>query len=360
MKRIGEDLGAGRSRKKRGGPARATTDPKPARNSGTEERPATDLGGGETLLAPARRVLVREAWGTLGDMADAGNVALSVTDRRILFHFVKPGRRHPVDAAILRKELSRRDITSISVDGKLIHLHVDHGSLTVVPSGLSGSSDELVWALGDVPRSNDRFGVGEDLDALRQRFADLPGTHLGVEKSATSRDYRLVHQRSGTVISSYGRTDGGRRRVLQVDGRAHEFLRKGKPGFFAPPCELVELSSRERLLQIDSINFNGVAKGIIKSETHRYTFPVLHARNSSLAKGPMVFPWRSGLMLAIDERGNQMASYRYVHDAKGRRRSIGIVVPPDQPLTVELIAVLSVSAGCGFLKHYFEKPGGGA
>jgi hypothetical protein len=64
-------------------------------------------------------------------------------------------------------------------------------------------------------------------------------------------------------------------------------------------------------------------------------------------------------MLAIDELGNQVASYRYVRDSSGPKRRIEIVVAPDQPLTLDLIALLSVSGGFGFLKKWFESPGGG-
>jgi hypothetical protein len=318
------------------------------------------LGSDETMVVSPRNFAVREAWGTLGALANAQVVAVSVTDKRLLLHQTKPHVPHRVATDVVAGELTRQDIRAVTLDGKLIRFHMDHGGLTLVPWGLGpGAMRNLTQALGDLPVSNSPLRA-EDVVARRAQFPDLPGTHLSLEFVRWSgRDFRLVHQPSGNVLAAYGGAEGSKG-VLDIDGQAHWFVRNGKPGVtFQPPCDLVELLTGQRVLKIDSINFNRSARGIIFSSTHRYTFPVLYAKSSRLKDGTLVFAWRKALMLAIDELGNQVASYRYVKDSSGPKRRIEIVVAPDQPLTLELIALLSVSAGFGYLKKWFESPGGG-
>jgi hypothetical protein len=84
-----------------------------------------------------RPVVVREAWGSVGDMASAGRLALVVTDQRLLFFGSTQSlsrRRGEVRFAIDRRAVGR-----IVMRRSRTQLDVAGGALTIGHTGLLSS-----------------------------------------------------------------------------------------------------------------------------------------------------------------------------------------------------------------------------
>jgi hypothetical protein len=122
--------------------------------------------------------------------------------------------------------------------------------------------------------------------------------------------------------------------------------RKGKRVSFVPgraPCDLLDVPSGERILQVERLPENRRVFGKIQTLSHQYTFPVMGERQ------------RYATMSAVDEEGH--IAFRYREEPgfslnKLLHRDLEIVISPDQDVSLELGCLLAVTRA--FMWFYFN------
>jgi len=170
-------------------------------------------------------------------------------------------------------------------------------------------------------------------------FPDLPGTHAWWTRPSGRSE--LV-KRDGTVLCIANSWVW-----LTVAGRTYEMRSKGKrtTSLVLVPRELVDAVSGEQMLQIEGVNFNVKASGVVQTRLHRYTFPVMGKR-------------RFALMTAVDETGHPVVHFRKAKIPGDRSMSrVEVLIAPDQRITPELACVIGVATP--FLWLYFQSGGSG-
>jgi hypothetical protein len=122
--------------------------------------------------------------------------------------------------------------------------------------------------------------------------------------------------------------------------------RKGKRVSFVPgraPCDLLDVPSGERILQVERIPENRRVFGEIRTLSHQYTFPVQGERQ------------RYATMSAVDEEGHIAFRYREEPGFPFKKmlwRDVEIVISPDEYVSLELVCLLAVTRG--FIWFYFN------
>ncbi|HEY6474286.1 MAG TPA: hypothetical protein VIY26_15440, partial [Acidimicrobiales bacterium] len=348
MERIGDDLGYG-SRRRRGASkavrsaaAAAPVDAPASRDQEIESA----LVSGETVLASAP-FRVREAHGSVGEIATAVNVALVVTDRRLLFFETSGSKKRTGE---LQHELPLRVVDRAITKGTKTEIFVEGGLLTVEGVGLASQQtrQHVLRALGATTRSPSEVAeLRREREAAWRDFADLGGTHLAVRR--TSLSSQSVVTAEGELLCSSRRRGG----ELSIGDRLFVAHQGAKPFKFAkanPPYEVLDASSERRVLYVGSRNYNLRASGVVCSTSHRYTFPVSYSGS----------PWRwlrFPVMSAVDETGRTVALYRKARSQNQRSRGVEVVVDADDTLNDELLLLLATTAP--FLDSFFQRPGGG-
>jgi hypothetical protein len=304
------------------------------------------LDEGETIIAPATNFWIREASGSVGHMANAGRVAVAVTDRRLLcFKVLNLGRKSDV----LSYELPLDGVRHVTRRGRLTEIEVDGGSLTVRGVGRSSRTRQRIF-----DALNAETALPEELESLDRQieetwrsFPDFPGIHMAVRR--ITRHSRELVVRDGEILCVLR----GAGRDLVVGNCIFVARRRGKIfGIFdtaIPPYEVIDASSGELVLEVESRNYDSKASGIARSSSHRYTFPVQHRRR--LPKS------RCAVMSAVDETGRTVALFRRIRIPGQLWRQVEIAVTPGEVLSNELIVLLITTAR--FLATFFEHPGGG-
>jgi hypothetical protein len=347
MDRIGDDLG-GRSRRRRRTSKSVRANDSSTR-SGAPASPSHEselaLAKGETVLGSAP-FFVRESHGSVGDLR--GRVALVVTDRRLLvFRTSGKGR----SASELLRELPRPTVNRVISKGTATEILVEDGGLTIQGSGFASqqSRQDVLRALGATTTSpNEPATQRCEREAAWRSFAELPGAHLAVRSMLLSS--RDVVTAEGELLCSSRRRGcdlfiGDRHFVVHMGGKKLRLLSA------MPPYELLDASSGQRVLYLDSRNWNLVASGLVHSPSHRYTFPVSYNKSR-------LWWLRFPVMSAVDETGKTVARYRRARPQDPGWKRVEIVVDAEESLNDELVLLLTTTAN--FLDSFFEKPRGGA
>jgi hypothetical protein len=204
-----------------------------------------------------------------------------------------------------------------------------------------------VLGLADRAGCTETERMGQDDKGVadqRTAFSNLPGTHVHNRRvGGTKHEYV---RGDGTVLAAR-RTHWQRNPLypnprVTVSGRVFEerLLGKRRNNHMRSPREVIDLETGTRLFRIDGLNFRVEANTVIRfSESRWYSLPV----EGTMRNYPV--------MTAVDNEGRVALQFA---DTTRHLEAGEIVMPPDQPITLELLVMMATASS--FLVFFFLKP----
>jgi hypothetical protein len=180
-------------------------------------------------------------------------------------------------------------------------------------------------------------------------FSDLAGTHAKWRQpdhkaELTSTEGQVLATLEPASVKGQVSLSLAPRIGRAVESCTYENRRNGKQvSSVRAPFELVDVTTGQRILRVESMPENRSVFGQIQTSSHNYAFPVQGERQ------------RYATMSAVDEVGHTALRYR---EEPGRLpvtrmyRDLEIVISPDQAISVELCCLLAVTRS--FLWFYFN------